>query len=418
VVLNTVDLTTEGSHVYTPPTSAGVHFPNDLTGVLTVEAETFLDGVTYGTVSTDVTLKLPANANPTCVCTPEQLARVIPGVDAYVQGKSSVKFSVSGTANYGASIAGYLLAFDGEEYDEFPQTIATLINSGTRQFTLTVTDSRGLTGTHAGSIIVHALQLPKIVAFACARSATDGTIDDDAECVKYVLAASVSPLFVNGVECNTLMYRIRSRPVNTVEWQTNDDQFAAPSAVSVSDEGMIKKDGVIVTYTAFQGYDFVVEVVDLFGTSVANYTIPTNQRQFVLGHDGKSVSFGGAITGTAAAPNAAFHHPVHLYGGIQVLGGDGLAGIGIQAGTVGALGNTAGGAYKSVRVDFPIPFAVGTAPVVTAGFVSASTAGTFGRCCVSVHDADNTGFWLRFFNGDSSNRNPEFQWIAVGTPAE
>jgi hypothetical protein len=65
-----------------------------------------------------------------------------------------------------------------------------------------------------------------------------------------------------------------------------------------------------------------------------------------------------------------------------------------------------GGAYEFV-----------SAPVVVVGFKSDSSAGTFGRCCVSAHSVTTTGFTLRFFNGDSSNRNPEFYWIAIGVRA-
>ena len=89
-----------------------------------------------------------------------------------------------------------------------------------------------------------------------------------------------------------------------------------------------------------------------------------------------------------------------------------LEDCGVQQGHVGALGNTAAGAYKDASVTFPKPYA--SAPVVVVGFETASTAGTFGRCSVAVVSATATGFTLRFFNGDSSNRNPGFTWIAAG----
>ena len=84
----------------------------------------------------------------------------------------------------------------------------------------------------------------------------------------------------------------------------------------------------------------------------------------------------------------------------------------MQVGYAAALGNTAAGAYKDGYVEFWWPFTV--PPVVTIGFESTSTSGTFGRCCVAVTDVTESGFSFRFFNGDSANRNPNFQWIAVG----
>lgn len=95
--------------------------------------------------------------------------------------------------------------------------------------------------------------------------------------------------------------------------------------------------------------------------------------------------------------------------------------LGIRAGSVAALGNTAGGAYKDKSVSFGTElgsaFEFVSPPAVVVGFKSDSSAGTFGRCCVSAHSVTTTGFTLRFFNGDSSNRNPEFFWIAIGTRA-
>lgn len=91
-----------------------------------------------------------------------------------------------------------------------------------------------------------------------------------------------------------------------------------------------------------------------------------------------------------------------------------LRALGISHGNVAALGNTAASAYKDKAVSFGITYS--SAPNVIVGFKSDSTAGTFGRCSVSAHSITTTGFTLRFFNGDSSNRNPEFYWIAIGVP--
>lgn len=91
-----------------------------------------------------------------------------------------------------------------------------------------------------------------------------------------------------------------------------------------------------------------------------------------------------------------------------------LRALGICSGSVAALGNTAASAYKDKSVSFGMTYS--SAPNVIVGLQSDSTAGTFGRCSVSAHSVTTTGFTLRFFNGDSSNRNPSFYWIAIGTP--
>lgn len=119
------------------------------------------------------------------------------------------------------------------------------------------------------------------------------------------------------------------------------------------------------------------------------------------------VCFGGFSRSTLNNPKLESYYPAHLYGGIA----------NIQAGEVASVGATAGGATVDIDATFPIAFARGTTPYVVVGFKSTSTAGTFGRCAVAVMSATNTGFTFRFFNGDSSNRAPEFTYIAFGIPA-
>lgn len=83
----------------------------------------------------------------------------------------------------------------------------------------------------------------------------------------------------------------------------------------------------------------------------------------------------------------------------------------IKAGAISALGNTAPGEYKDGSHSFASPFMI--PPTVVICFNSTSTSGTFGRCTVAVKSVTENGFSFRFFNGDSSNRNPDFTWIAV-----
>ena len=70
------------------------------------------------------------------------------------------------------------------------------------------------------------------------------------------------------------------------------------------------------------------------------------------------------------------------------------------------------GSYKDYSVSFWMTYQY--APIVVACFKSTSTAGAFGKCSLSVHSITTTGFKIRVFNGDSSNRSPDITWIAIG----
>lgn len=84
----------------------------------------------------------------------------------------------------------------------------------------------------------------------------------------------------------------------------------------------------------------------------------------------------------------------------------------LEVGETPALGNTASGTYQDETIYFHKAFI--SAPIVVIGFKSSSTGGTFGRCSVAVVEVTESYFTFRFFNGDSSNRNPDFTWIAAG----
>lgn len=67
--------------------------------------------------------------------------------------------------------------------------------------------------------------------------------------------------------------------------------------------------------------------------------------------------------------------------------------------------------YKDYNVTFSKSFS--SAPIVTASFQSTSTAGAFGNCTLGIVSTTATGFTVRVFNGDSSGRAPNINWIAV-----
>lgn len=126
------------------------------------------------------------------------------------------------------------------------------------------------------------------------------------------------------------------------------------------------------------------------------------------------VSIGDLSTASEGNPKFEVHHPSYFHKPSYFY--DGIANI--QAGVVNELGVTAGGEYKDGAVTFSQPYASGTTPVVTISFMSVSTAANFGKCSVAVMSVSNTGFTFRFFNGDTSNRNPKFVYTSYAVPGD
>ena len=239
--LATYNIGTGATHTYTVPTGAGSNFPNSKTATLTIEAETFVGGASYGTVSTSVTLNLPSDAAPTATCT---LSRTwVSGVAssaqiaAYVQQKSGVNFSLNGSAKYGASIASYRLTIENKTYTRTGNgSIAhsPIARSGTVSYSYTVIDSRGLSRSYSGQISVLAWSSPKVSSFSIDRVTSGDDLAVDGTYARVTLRASASSLTVNGSQKNGITYYVQYREAGTNTWTNGDTTTVAGVSVNQS----------------------------------------------------------------------------------------------------------------------------------------------------------------------------------------
>ena len=176
---------------------------------------------------------------------------------------------------------------------------------------------------------------------------------------------------------------------------------------------------VTTTFSNQSEWYFTLVFTNGYETAVANTSIPRAFANVHLsGCTTGGVAFGKFSGATEGHPIFECEYPVQLNGGIESVGDviNSLLALGIQAGFVEAVGNTSGGSYKDIYVTFEHPYAAGMPPIVIPCFFTQSTAGSFGRGNVSTYATSNTGFTMRYYNGDSSNRNPSFFWLALGVP--
>lgn len=85
----------------------------------------------------------------------------------------------------------------------------------------------------------------------------------------------------------------------------------------------------------------------------------------------------------------------------------------IQAGSV-SMGTVQAGTIATVDVTFPVAFP--SVPTVVVGFKTNSDQGDFGNCScgVMLTDLTATTCKIRVYNGGTSQRSPNCNWIAVG----
>lgn len=296
--LATYPLGTGTTHTYTVPESAGAYFKTTATAQLTIEAETFVGGVSYGVVSTSVTLTLPSDAAPAASCTPNRTW--VSGVTdagklaAYVQGKSGINFAMAGSGKYGATIASYELVIENKTYTTSGNSIghSPISGSGTVSYKYTVRDSRGLSRTYSASLTVIAWKKPSITTFEVERVTEGNAIAVDGTCVRATVKASVSSLKVGGAEKNSLKYYVRYRKAGTETW-TNCDTETLRS-ISVNKSAQLKKSGAVIdTFDDMTGYEFQVIVTDLYDSSQANNALATKEIWWDVDHSNGSMGFGG-----------------------------------------------------------------------------------------------------------------------------
>lgn len=328
-LLSEVDVGTSASHTYTVPTSAGQYFPTAQTAQMTIEAETYVGGESYGTVSTAVTLTLPEDAAPTVTCTPSPAwaagTTAAQQLAAYVQGAGGVQFALSGGAGkYGATVAGIRVSIEGKTYTlsagSGTVTHSPIAGSGSVAWTCAVTDSRGLTRTYTGTLTVLAWSAPKITAFAVARATEAGTQQVDGTCALVSVQASVSSLPVGGAQKNTLKWRVQYRQITEdmpEDWTgASESDTVAQGVTSVNLSALLESGGEVVdTYSDLQGYQFRLIVEDIYAQTTALAEMQTKAVYLEVDTQSGSIGFGGEARTGADGPHYDFYGPVHFLAG-------------------------------------------------------------------------------------------------------
>lgn len=320
--LASYNIGTATSHTYTIPTSAGVNFPNALTAALTVEVTTTVDGESRGSVTHEVTLTLPEDAAPTASCS---IARTwAEGVSsaaqlgAFVQSRSGVTFDLTGTGKYGAAVVSWQLGIDNRVYTASGASAsiahAPIAGSGEVPYTYTVTDSRGLTRSYTGALMVLAWTAPQITAFSIQRVNSSGTQAVDGTCALASVQGSVASLMVDGAEKNSLRYRVQYRQTGTEAWTDSDE--VATTAVSVDQSWVLQADGEdIDSFNDMQGYQFRLMLADIYAASQAMDEMPTKEIRLSIHEESGNMGFGGEARTDTDGPHYDFYGPVHFRAG-------------------------------------------------------------------------------------------------------
>lgn len=305
---------------YTVETSAGAYFPSTLTGVLTVECETYEDEeytASRGSVTANVTLTLPSDKAPTC--TTALSVAWVDGVDAgaqfdvYVQGKGGVRVQAEGTGMYGATIASYTVTCEGKAYSGADVTHKPFTGSGSIKVYTTVTDSRGVvSAVHEDTLTVIAWKQPQITAFSVGRVDASGNPLRDGVRMKATIKASANSITVSAAEENSIEFQVEYREKGAATW--TEAKAVSVAGISV-DGGYVLQDALgadIDDFDDTKGYDFALALADIYAASTASAQIATSEIIADFNTVDNGVAFGGESTGEKFEA----YKPAHFYGGI------------------------------------------------------------------------------------------------------
>ena len=297
------------------PTSIGAQFQNTQTTALRVAVTTAVDGETRGTLEVNATLGLPSDAAPTASCAATRTGQT--QVEAYVQKQSGVTLTVAAAGKYGATIASYAVTLEGVTQTTATAAFAAISGSGDVTYRYTVTDSRGLTTTGTGTLVVLPWDVPQIGKFAIQRVTALNVPDIGGTYGRATVQAAVSPLTVGGAAQNTLSYQVHYRQIgSTGDWTATD--AVAASGQSVDTSAVLESGGAqIDSFGDLLGYEFRLMVTDRFGASTAFAEMPTKDVMLHIRRSAKSVAIGMESTGTAGHPMFEVAPDARFYGDVQ-----------------------------------------------------------------------------------------------------
>lgn len=171
----------------------------------TLKLETYNGSQKIGETSDSVTLLVPASVVPTVTATAE-LVNGFQGL--YLQGRSKAKIVSAGTGVYGSTIKSYSVAGAGYSGNGATYTTGLLSVTGDVNFTATVVDSRGRTGTATVKITVIAYSKPTITVQSLSRCNSSGSVTENGTYVR--VQAAYTCASVNGknaISCNVYYHK-------------------------------------------------------------------------------------------------------------------------------------------------------------------------------------------------------------------
>lgn len=179
---------------WTPPMDLAKQNTSGTSVSITFTITTYSGSTSVGSNTKTISCSIPADVKPTCVVAVTDPTGVYDQYNAYVQGLSKFKVTVTPTTAYNSAIGTYKTTANGKTYTDSSFTTDLLASSGNLKVSATVTDKRGRSGSDSETITVLPYSKPSIIRLSVRRCNADGTVNEEGECVQVSFSATVSSI--------------------------------------------------------------------------------------------------------------------------------------------------------------------------------------------------------------------------------
>ena len=263
-------------------------FPSSTSGSVVIYLLTYQsDGTYVANTYKTITANVPKSVIPTISTVTTTIINGLNG--RYVQGKSSVKISVSASGGSGSSLSSYTINGESLSYSGSSSTATSGViqTPNTLVYTVTVTDKRGRTSnSKTVSIFVQPYVTPRVTAIGAQRCLADGTLSNNGTYAK--VSVNVSYSTIDGQ--NTL----------GVYLSNSKDDYATSQTILNQDSGT-------TTYIGVYGSEFLIDKNYIITASINDYytagiplsaTLKVSDRPFNLAKYNNGIAIGGFSTVT------------------------------------------------------------------------------------------------------------------------
>lgn len=272
---------------WTIPKNFANQYPNNTSASFSIICETYNGGNLIGskTISSSASIPNTSEFNP--VINSCSLTEAVSGLNSkfssFVQSKSKITVNAAASGVYSSTIKSWSIQINGATYTSKNFTTGYLSGSGNQNCVVKVTDTRGRTASKTYSYSVISYTAPTISQLSVNRCDSDGTLNDEGECAKVSLSASIAAINNKNDKSFKLLYKKQS----SSSWSTNVLSNSSYTLTSTQ---------IITGIDVNSEYDFKLEVTDYFSTTSKSLPLSTAFVLMDYKANGKGVAFGKVST--------------------------------------------------------------------------------------------------------------------------